>query len=183
MKRRALLAASALLPIAACTISTSGTTTTVTVNVADIDNYGQVAVSAVGTILSIAAVASAIGAPAVAIINAASAALAASLKDFDKACNGSLTFSLDNASLKSAAQSVAGDMAAVLTDLQSAQGGLAGHIGAGDLANVNTVIAAAETAVALIRALLGMVSASANAPRVRLSREAMFRAVGMAPRR
>ena len=182
MKRRTLLAASALLPIAACATATSGTTTTVTVNVADIDTYGQVVVSAVGTILSVAAVASAFGGPAVAIIQAASGALAASLKDFDAATKGTLTFTLDKTSLATKAQSVVGAMSTVLADMQSAAAGLTGHIGAGDLANVNTVISAAETAVALIRALLGLVSASANAPRVRMSREAMFRAVGMAPR-
>lgn len=182
--RRFLLGASPLVAaglLAACTTSTDANgNTVVTINVATIDSYGRVGVSAVATVLSIAAVASALGAPTVALINAASAALSGALSAFDQASGGKLSFTLDDSSALAAAKSVISGMSTLLADLRSAEDALAAHIGTNDMANVRTAVNALETALALATALLGLVSAGPTAPRVLMDRAAMFRAVGLA---
>lgn len=174
-----LLPLTALVLLGACTVSTSGDTTTVTISTAKIDAYGKVGISAVTTILSVAAVASAIGAPTVAIITAAGAAVTAALAGFDNATNGSVSFTLDDTSALTAAKSVVTSLSALLADLKSAASSLSGKIGSNDLANVTTSINAAETALALVEALLGFVAASPSAPQVRMGAPAMFKAVGL----
>ena len=182
--RRFLLGASPLVAaglLAACTTSTDANgNTVVTINVATIDSYGRVGVSAVATVLSIAAVSSALGAPTVAIINTASAALSGVLSAFDQATSGKVSFTLDDSSALSAAKSVISAMSTLLADLRSAEDALAPHIGTNDMANVRTAVNALETALALATALLGLVSAGPAAPRVLMDRAAMFRAVGLA---
>ena len=95
LSRRALggISTAAILTaagLAACTTTTTNGVTTVTINTKTVDSYAQVGISAVATMLSIAAVASVIGAPAIVIINAASTALAGTLKALDTATSGSL---------------------------------------------------------------------------------------------
>ena len=102
VNRRALLASFSALTaagiLAACSTTTnSDGTTTVAISTAKIDAYAKVGVSAVATILSVAAVASALGAPSVALINAAAAALEAAIAGFDTATSGKLSFTLDDA--------------------------------------------------------------------------------------
>ena len=180
--RRTLLAAFPLTAagfLGACSISTSGTTTTVTIDTAEVDAYGKVGVNAVATVLSIAAVASVLGSGTVAIIEAASAALTVALAGFDSATSGQVTFTVDDTSALSAAKSVMTALGTLLSDLKSAVTSLSGKIGSNDLSNVNTAIAAAETASSLTEALLGLVSVSASAPKARMSRPEMFRAVGL----
>jgi hypothetical protein len=166
---------------AACSTTTAadGTTTT-TVNVAQFVAYAQVVLGAVTTILSVAAVASAVGAPAVAAISAASTVLNAALGAFSTATAGVLSFTMDNTSLATQVRSVLAAMSTVLSDLKALPAALAGKIGSGDLANVNTGLGAAETAVALIQALAGLVGVSGGVhTKVRMTHPAMFRAVGM----
>lgn len=179
--RRALLAAfSAMVPAAAlmgCTTSTdTNGNTTVTINVAEVDGYAKVGISAVATILSVAPVASVLGASTVASINAASAALTAALAAFDNACNGKLTFTLDDSSIVAAAKSIISDLSTLVDKLKASASSLTGKIGTNDLANVNTAINAATTALALSETLLGYVSAN---PGMRMTRPEMFKAVGL----
>lgn len=86
--------------LTACTVTTSGKTTTLTLNTAKVKAYGQAGINAVTTILSITAVATTMGAPAVAAIEAAGGALSVALSAFASEANGSLTVSYDNTDAK-----------------------------------------------------------------------------------
>lgn len=165
----------------ACTTTTDAAGNTVTtVNVAKFVSYANVVVAGMQTVLSVAAVASAIGAPAVAVADTALAALQAVLKDFNDATSGVLTFTSDNTSVWSKAVSVLANAKAVLADIKSATAGLVGSIGSNDMANVNTVLNAMETGVALAAALMGLVATGGQGTaEVKMSEAKMFAAVGM----
>nr|WP_051552286.1 twin-arginine translocation signal domain-containing protein [Acetobacter persici] len=102
--RRNFLGSSGLVVAAgaltACTIATNGKTTTLTLNTAKVKAYGQAGINAVTTILSVTSIATAMGVPAVAAIEAAGVTLSASLTAFASETNGSLTISYDNTSAK-----------------------------------------------------------------------------------
>jgi len=182
--RRAFLSTTALavvgmpLTMAGSCTTTNGVTT-VTVNVAQIDGYAKVGVAAVTTILSFSAIASAIGAPMLALISAAEGAVLSALSTFDNAVGGTLTFTLNNTSAVTDAKSVIAALNTLVTDLKSVPAALTGKIGTNDLSNVNTAVDGAEAALALIQTLLGYVSASANGVKAKMSEPDMFRAVGL----
>lgn len=122
LSRRNFLRASALLgatALTACTVATSGSTTTVTLNTAKVKAYGQAGINAIATILSVTAIATAMGAPAVAAIEAAGTALAASLTAFSSATYGTLTISYDDSSRKTEVDTILVDLNAVASALRS----------------------------------------------------------------
>lgn len=184
LSRRALggISTAAILTaagLAACTTTTTNGVTTVTINTKTVDSYAQVGISAVATMLSIAAVASVIGAPAIVIINAASTALAGTLKALDTATSGSLTFTYDGTGAKAAFDSVLADVGTVLTDMQESVAPIEAKLSSADASTVATVINAVATAYNLLQSLISSVSsvkAPATAP---MSEAAMFRAVGL----
>ena len=77
LRSTGLVAAAATLT--ACTVTTSGKTTTLTLNTTKVKAYAQAGINAVTTILSITAISTAMGAPAVAVIEAAGGALSTAL--------------------------------------------------------------------------------------------------------
>ncbi|GBQ69571.1 hypothetical protein AA103196_2250 [Ameyamaea chiangmaiensis NBRC 103196] len=156
---RALAAGSAIGVLGACTVSTSGNVTTITVNVAKVKAYGTAGLNAVSTILSVAAIASAIGAPAVAGIEAASVALSASLAAFSTAAGSSVTVTYDNTSFKTAIDSVLADLKAVASDLAAAISGANTKVGSSALSTATTALDALQTVVSVFEGLLGVVSA------------------------
>lgn len=175
LTRREFLAATSALTLGACTVTENGNVTTVTLNVAQVDAYAKVAASGVTTVLSIAAVASVIGAPAVAIINTAVAALTAAIAQFDTASGGSVNVTYDSTSVKTAFDTVLADFGTVLTDVQNSVSSLSGKIGTADLANVTTAVSAMQTGLNLLKALVATVSAPAPA----MTETQMFSAVHM----
>ena len=157
---KALAAGTAIGALGACTISKSGNVTTITVNVAKVKAYGTAGINAVSTVLSIAAVASAIGAPTVAIIETASAALEAALASFASVAGSSVTVSYDDTSTKTAINSVLADLQTVAADLSSALTGASEKVSDNVLSDAVTALSALKTVVSVFEGLLGVVSLS-----------------------
>lgn len=135
--------------LTACTVTTSGKTTTLTLNTAKVKAYGQAGINAVTTILSITAVATAMGAPAVAAIEAAGGTLSVSLSAFASETNGNLTVSYDNTDAKSRIDTL-------LVDLNSAAVALRAGLVAAQQTVTNSAI---NTAIAAFNALLTVIDA------------------------
>lgn len=155
-----ILAGSAIGMLGACTVTKSGNVTTITVNVAKVKAYGQAGINAVSTVLSIAAVASAIGAPAVAVIETASVALSAALSAFSTAAGSSVTVDYDDTTMKSAINSVLTDLQTVAADLSSAITGASSTVSSSVLSDANTALSALKTIVSVFEGILGVVSLS-----------------------
>lgn len=98
LRSASLMAAGGTLT--ACTVTTNGEMTALTLNTARVKAYAQAGINAVTTILSITAVSTAMGAPAVAVIEAAGGALSTEFSALASETNGSLTVSYDNTSFK-----------------------------------------------------------------------------------
>ena len=155
----ALVAAAAL---AACSTSKSGNVTTITINVAEIKDYGQAGLNAVTTVLSIAAVASAIGTPAVGIIGLADTALSTALTDFSTAAGSTLTITYDDTNWKTRVDSILSALTKVESDLSAAITGVSTKVSSTDLSNANTALNALATIVSAFKALLDSVAARRN---------------------
>ncbi len=155
----ALVAAAAL---AACSTSKSGNVTTITINVAEIKDYGQAGLNAVTTVLSIAAVASAIGTPAVGIIGLADTALSTALTDFSTAAGSTLTITYDDTNWKTRVDSILSALTKVESDLSAAITGVSTKVSSTDLSDANTALNALATIVSAFKALLDSVAARRN---------------------
>ena len=156
---RGLAAGSALAGLAACSVSKNGGVTTITLNVTDIKNYGQAGLNAVATVLSVAAIASAIGTPAVTAIEAGSAALSAALSAFSSAAGSTLTITYDNTNWKTRVDSILSDLETVAKDLAAGITGASTKITSAVLSNANTILSALNTVVSAFQAPLGSVAA------------------------
>lgn len=154
------IAAAATLP--ACTVTKSGNVTTITINVAEIKDYGQAGLNAVSTILSIAAVASAIGTPAVGIIGLADTALSTALNSFSMAAGSTLTISYDDTNWKSRVDSVLSALTKVESDLSAAITGVSTKVSNTDLSDASTALNALGTIVSAFKALLDSVAVRRN---------------------
>ena len=154
----ALAAGSALGVLGACTVTTNGSVTTITLNVAKVKAYGQAGLDSVSTILDITVVASAIGVPAVAAINVASAVLSASLNAFAAAAGSSLEVSYDNATMKARIDSVLADIKKVAAALGAGVDGAKSKVTSSVLSKVSIAIDSLDTVISLFEGLLGAVS-------------------------
>ncbi|GAN95351.1 hypothetical protein Geu3261_0020_014 [Komagataeibacter europaeus NBRC 3261] len=154
------IAAAAMLP--GCKSTTTGNVTTITINVAEIKDYGQAGLNAVTTVLSIAAVASAIGTPAVGIIGLADTALSTALTDFSTAAGSTLTITYDDTNWKTRVDSILSALTKVESDLSAAITGVSTKVSSTDLANANTALNALATIVSAFKALLDSVAMRRN---------------------
>ena len=154
------IAAAAMLP--GCKSTTTGNVTTITINVAEIKDYGQAGLNAVTTVLSIAAVASAIGTPAVGIIGLADTALSTALTDFSTAAGSTLTITYDDTNWKTRVDSILSALTKVESDLSAAITGVSTKVSSTDLSNANTALNALATIVSAFKALLDSVAARRN---------------------
>ena len=160
LSRRNFLRSSALIgatALTACTVVTNGKTTTVTVNTAKIKAYGQAGINAVATILSIGVVSTAMGAPAVAVIQAAEVALSASLAAFSTATNGTLTVSYDDTNWKTRIDTVLVDLNTTASALRS---GLTAAQTTVTSAVINTAITAFNALLTVLDAFMGVLGIS-----------------------
>lgn len=157
ISRRNLLRSSALViagtGLAACTVATSGTTTTITLDTARVKAYGQSGINAVATILSITAISTAMGTPAVAAIETAGAALSAALAEFSSATHGALKITYDNTSWKTKVDSVLVDLNGVATALRA---GLTGAQQTVTSSVINTAITVFNALLTVLDAFLGV---------------------------
>ena len=154
------IAAAAMLP--GCKSTTTGNVTTITINVAEIKDYGQAGLNAVTTVLSIAAVASAIGTPAVGIIGLADTALSTALTDFSTAAGSTLTITYDDTNWKTRVDSILSALTKVESDLSAAITGVSTKVSSTDLSDANTALNALATIVSAFKALLDSVAARRN---------------------
>lgn len=92
--------------LAACTVTKDGTTTTITLNTAEIMDYGDAVLSFANTAISVSFVASGLGVSGVEIATAAISELRAALAAFNTAAGGKATVTYDNASVKTAFDSI-----------------------------------------------------------------------------
>ncbi|WP_395371467.1 hypothetical protein [Komagataeibacter diospyri] len=145
--------------LSACSVSRTGNVTTVTINVAEIKDYSQAGLNAVTTVLSIAAVASAIGTPAVGIIGLADTALSTALSDFSTAAGSTLTITYDDTNCKSRVDSILSALTKVKSDLSAAISGVSTKVSSTDLSDANTALNALGTIVSAFKALLDSVAA------------------------
>lgn len=156
LSRRNFLRTSALLgatALTACTVATSGSTTTVTLNTAKVKAYGQAGINAIATILSITVIATAMGAPAVALIETAGAALAASLSAFSSATNGTLTITYDDTNWKTKVDTILVDLNGVASALRS---GLTAAQSTVTNPIINTAITAFNALLTVLDAFMGV---------------------------
>lgn len=161
--RRSLLHASALavpaVALAGCGIVTRQTVngvTTVTVDVARLDGFGQAFLN--GTTL-IAGLPGIVGtAPAMAV-TALAPVISADMKAFDAAAGGKLTMTFDATSVPSAIKSLADDGRQLLADAKAALPNVAKD----QVATANTYVNAVETLVSLFQAAIGGVPTMAAA--------------------
>ncbi|WP_019092053.1 hypothetical protein [Komagataeibacter europaeus] len=154
------IAAAAMLP--GCKSTTTGNVTTITINVAEIKDYGQAGLNAVTTVLSIAAVASAIGTPAVGIIGLADTALSTALTDFSTAAGSTLTITYDDTNWKTRVDSILSALTKVESDLSAAITGVSTKVSSTDLSDANTALNALGTIVSAFKALLDSVATRRN---------------------
>lgn len=151
--------------LAACTITTSGNVTSVTLNVAKVDAYAKAAQNFANTILSVPLVTSALGSGPVVLINAAVTNIVAAIDQFDSAANGAVTVSYDSSSVKTAVNSIISDLQTVLSYGKQAVSGIENTEATADtLSKVNTAISAAETILSLMTALIVSVGSARVAP-------------------
>ena len=155
----ALAAGSALGFLGACTVTKNGDVTTITLNVAKVKAFGQAGLNAVTTVLDITAVASAIGAPAVSVINITDAALDASLTAFASAAGSSVTVSYDNATMKTRIDSVLADLQKVASDLEAGLKGASSKVSSSVLSDASVAVSSLSTVISVFEGLLGIVSA------------------------
>ncbi|RFD18575.1 hypothetical protein DY926_15905 [Komagataeibacter melaceti] len=154
------IATVAMLP--GCKSTTTGNVTTITINVAEIKDYGQAGLNAVSTVLSIGAVASGIGASTVGIITLADTALSTALNSFSTAAGSTLTISYDDTNWKSRVDSVLSALTKVESDLSAAITGVSTKVPSTDLTNANTALNALGTIVSAFKALLDSVAVRRN---------------------
>ena len=148
--------------LSACTVSKSGNVTTITINVAEIRDYGQAGLNATSTVLSIAAIASAIGAPTVSIIGLADTALSTALTTFSDAAGSTLTITYDDTNWKSRVDSVLAALTKVESDLSAAITGVSTEVPSTDLSDANTALNALNTIISAFKALLDSVAGRRN---------------------
>ena len=149
--------------LAGCTVTKNGSVTTVTLNTQEVLNYGQSILSFARAGIGITFVSAALGASGVAIATAAITSLDTALTAFNKAANGAASVSYDDASVKSAFDSI-------LTSAQTISGYIIQTITAtvSDSTVVEKAKVAANAASGLISILKALVSTfmSDTAPRV-----------------
>jgi hypothetical protein len=158
MNRRAFCALLAVAPaVAACDAFTTTTTngvTTITVNVAKLDAYGQAFINGANLLLSLPGVSTL---PAAALITAILGVLKTDLATFDASAAGNVTLSFDSTSIPAAIQSVLTDGKTLLTDANSVLGSAEQAV----VSTAQTYINAISTVVSLFAAEIGQMTVGA----------------------
>ncbi|QIP37004.1 hypothetical protein GWK63_07655 [Komagataeibacter rhaeticus] len=149
----ALVAAAAL---AACTASRSGTTTTITLNVAEVADYVDALLNFSSTAINMPLVAAAMGAPNVALANTVIAALTTAGKAFVAAAGSSTSVSYDSASVKAAFDSILTDTGQVNTLIIATITGMAADLSGSVVTQAKTAAGAAATLIDLLKAMVAV---------------------------
>ncbi|MCE2579616.1 hypothetical protein LDL36_14155 [Komagataeibacter sp. FNDCR1] len=142
--------------LAACTTTKSGTTTTLTLNVGEVVDYGNAVLSFASTAIGLSFVASAMGTANVAIANTVIASLKSALSAFSTAAGSSTSVSYNSASVKSAFDSILADVEKVDTLIISVITGTTANLSSSVVTQAKTAAGAAETLIDLLKAMVDM---------------------------
>ncbi|AHI25788.1 hypothetical protein BGC31_04815 [Komagataeibacter xylinus] len=149
----ALVAATAL---AACSSTKSGTTTTITLNVAEVADYVDALLNFSSTAINVPPVAAAMGAPNVALANTIIAALTAAGKAFVAAAGSSTSVSYDSASVKTAFDSILTDIGQLNTLIIATITGMTADLSSNVITQAKEAAGAAATLIDLLKAMVAV---------------------------
>lgn len=150
----AIPAVGALALLTGCTSTTTNGVTTVTINVAQANAWGQALLNATSLVTSLPGV---VGTPPALAISAIEPLISADLTAFNTAANGQLVLTYDRSTPASAVTSLAADGQKLVSDVQAA----IGTVASGQLQTAQTYLAAVKTIVSLFQAAAGSVTAAA----------------------
>lgn len=142
--------------MAACTTTKSGTTTTLTLNVAEVVDYGSAILSFASTAANLSFVATAMGPANLALASTIVGALGASLNAFQAAAGSSTSVSYDSASVKMAFDSILTDVEKIDTLIIATIIGTAADLSSSVITQAKTAAGAAETLIDLLKAMVDM---------------------------
>lgn len=148
--------------LAACTTTKSGTTTTITLNVAEVVDYGNAILSFASTAINVSFVASAMGTANLALANTVITSLKSALAAFQTAAGSSTSVSYNSASVKAAFDSILADVEKVDTLIIAVIIGTASNLSSSVVSEAKTAAGAAETLIDLLKAMIDM-----SGPRLR----------------
>ena len=153
--------------LAACTVTKNGSVTTLTLNTQQVEDYGNAVLSFASTAIGVSFVASGLGVSGVAIAMAAITELKDGLDALNKAANGKATVEYDNASVKTAFDSI---VAAVKKINGYIVATITSTVANSDV--VNNAKVAANAASGIISIIQGLVDTYATPKRVGASLKA-----------
>ncbi|GBQ91837.1 hypothetical protein AA23498_1292 [Acetobacter nitrogenifigens DSM 23921 = NBRC 105050] len=163
--RRSFLRNSALvgaaLTAAACTVTTTGGVTAITLNVAKLQAYGQAGLNGAATIVGLAAGVASLT-PYLPAIEVGETALAAALTAFSSAAGATVTITYDDTNWKTRVDSLFSDLSTVASSIDAAIQGAGSALSTTVRNDATMALNALETVIALFRALLSGASAGAT---------------------
>lgn len=140
--------------LAACTSTTTNGVTTVTINVAQANAWGQALLNAITLVAGLPGI---VGTPPALVVMAIEPMISADLTAFNTAANGQLVLTYDRSTPAAAVTSLAADGQKLVSDVQAAIGSVASSA----LQTAQTYLAAVKTIVSLFQAAAGAVTAAA----------------------
>ncbi|KON65741.1 hypothetical protein KOEU_04280 [Komagataeibacter europaeus] len=166
LSRRSLLRAGAGTLAAgflsACTATKSGTVTTITLNVAEVVDYGNAILSFASTAINMSFIASAMGTANLALASTVIASLKSALAAFQSAAGSGTSVSYDSASVRAAFDSILADVEKVDTLIIAVITGTAANLSSNVVSEARTAAGAAETLISLLKAMVDL-----SGPRLR----------------
>ena len=166
--RRAFLRASCILasgfPLAACSTTTTGHVTTITLNVAEVEDYGTAILSFATTALTIPFVATAMGPASVTLAGTVIAGLKSALESFRTAAGTSTSVTYDDSSVKAAFDSLLSDVTQIDTLVIQTITGTSVTATGSVVSDARTAAGAAATLIALLRAMVDSATAMMRPP-------------------
>ncbi|WP_130732002.1 hypothetical protein [Komagataeibacter xylinus] len=139
-----------------CTLTRAGKVTTITLNVAEVTDYGNALVSFANTAISLSCVAAAMGPANVALANTVIAALKEALDAFRTAAGSSTSVSYDNTSVRTAFDSIVADIEQINTLVIAVITGMASDLSSTVVSEAKTAANAASTLISLLKAMVDM---------------------------
>lgn len=182
--RRRLLAALPLVSaaaLAACAITENPDgTTTITINVAQVDAYTKAISSGLNTVLGFSVVSGALGPVVVGALGDGLKLFQAAVSAWDSACGGKQSVNWNDSSIKNAFTSVLDDGESLISSAKASWTAIKASISDSDIAAKTTnALNGMETFLALLQAMVATVSVRRMRAVPRMSTAQAFRAVGM----
>ncbi|MBE7728864.1 hypothetical protein [Komagataeibacter sp. FXV3] len=139
--------------LAACTATKSGKVTTITLNVAEVVDYGNAILSFASTAINVSFVASAMGTANLALASTVISSLRSALAAFQSAAGSSTSVSYDSTSVRAAFDSILADVEKIDTLIIAVITGTAANLSSSVVSEARTAAGAAETLIDLLKAM------------------------------